>query len=68
MQMRGFGDSHPCYFGLVIDITGPASAADLLPLLFGGKPHKIGNDSNDLDALNSPSDGPFDPHLIPPSS
>ena len=34
--------------------------ADLLPLLFGGKPRKISHDSSELDALNSPSNGPFD--------
>ena len=36
-------------------------AADLLPLLFGGKPpkpNKINNDSSELEALNSPSNGP----------
>jgi hypothetical protein len=38
-------------------------AADLLPLLFGGKlpkSNKINNDSSELGALNSPSNGPFD--------
>jgi Helix-turn-helix domain len=35
-------------------------AADLLPLLFGGKPNKISNDSSELSALNRPSNGPFD--------
>jgi Helix-turn-helix domain len=38
-------------------------SADLLPLLFGGKPdkpQKTNNDSSELGALNSPSDGPFD--------
>jgi hypothetical protein len=30
-------------------------AADLLPLLFGGKPQKINSDSSQLDALSSSS-------------
>jgi hypothetical protein len=35
-------------------------AADLLPLLFGGKPQKIDNDSSQLDALSSSSNSLFD--------
>jgi hypothetical protein len=35
-------------------------AVDLLPLLFGGTPQKISNDSSELEALNSPCNGQFD--------
>jgi hypothetical protein len=34
-------------------------AADLPPLLFGGKPRKINNDSSDLNALSRSSNSQF---------